>query len=124
MRWIRYGAAALLGFPAAKAGVYGWLPAMEGTIGAGGIAVEVDNSFADTLEQSDSILAFSGHVEAWRGDIGLFLDGLYGRLGFDDVALGPLDADATSELGFVELGGAYRFGAWPLDAAGRNWSRP
>lgn len=60
---------------------YGWLTAMNGTVGAGSTRAPVDASFIDTLKTADSILAFSGHVEARRGPIALFVDGLWTRLG-------------------------------------------
>ncbi|HET8726527.1 MAG TPA: hypothetical protein VFO41_03360, partial [Alphaproteobacteria bacterium] len=105
MGWIRYGAAIVSSLASAsapaqeaivpgwtvEAGIYGWLMATEGTLGIGGTDVEVDNSFADTLEQSDSLLAFMGRVEAWRGDAGLFLDGAFVKLGYDDIAAGAAE---------------------------------
>jgi hypothetical protein len=88
--------------------VYGWLTAMTGTVGAGPVRAKVDNSFIDTVEQADSILAFSGHAEARRGPIAFFFDGMWSRLGYDNVPAGPFRADATSTMALVELGGAYR----------------
>ena len=105
---------------------YGWLTAMTGTVGAGAVRAPVDNSFIDTIEQADSVLAFSGHIEARRGRFALFLDGMWSRLGFDGVPIGPARADATSTLALVEFGGAYRLldqgyearqrWGWSLDA--------
>ncbi|MDO9713689.1 hypothetical protein [Paracraurococcus lichenis] len=86
---------------------YGWLTAMTGTAGAGSVRVPVDNSFIDTLKQADSVLAFSGHAEARRGPIAVFLDGMWSRLGVDDVSAGPARVDVTSTFALAELGGAY-----------------
>jgi hypothetical protein len=106
------------------AAIYAWATAIDGTVGVGGVDASVDNSFADTLEQSDSLLAFMGHAEARRGHWGLLLDTVYVKLGYDDVAVGTAEADATSELVFVELGGFYEFGRWPLGGPARDvsWS--
>ena len=86
---------------------YGWLTAMTGTAGAGSVRVPVDASFVDTLKQADSILAFSGHAEARRWPATFFLDGMWSRLGVDDVSAGLLRADVTSTFALAELGGAY-----------------
>jgi hypothetical protein len=107
---------------------YGWLPAMDGTVGARAVRAKVSNSFADTIRESDSVLGFSARGELRRGRLGLFLDGMYSQLGYDDVRAGPASVDATSVLGLVEFGAAYevaggRFGglgrnAWALDGLG------
>jgi hypothetical protein len=104
------------------AAVYGWLMATQGTLGLRGFDADIDNSFADTLKASDSLMAFMVHGEAWRDDIGIFLDIAYVDLGYDDVAVGPLRADASNDLAIVELGGLYRFGRWPIGAAGQPGS--
>jgi hypothetical protein len=104
------------------AAVYGWLMATKGTLGLKGFDADIDNSFADTLKASDSLMAFMVHGEAWRDDIGIFLDIAYVDLGYDDVAVGPLRADAANDLALVELGGLYRFGRWPIGAAGQPGS--
>lgn len=88
--------------------VYGWLTALNGTVGAGSVRAPVDVSFADTVEAADSLLAFSGHVEARRGPVALFADGLWTRIGIDDVTSGPARVEVTSTSALVELGGAYR----------------
>jgi hypothetical protein len=107
---------------------YGWLTAMNGTVGAGSTRAPVDISFTDTIETVDSILAFSGHVEAKRGPVALFIDGFWTRLGVDDVTIGSGRADVTATSALVELGGAYRLmdrgydarqpGGWSLEALG------
>ena len=77
------------------AAVYGWLMATQGTLGLRGFDADIDNSFADTLKASDSLMAFMVHGEAWRDDIGIFLDIAYVDLGYDDIAVGPLRACLT-----------------------------
>lgn len=107
---------------------YGWLSAITGKTGAGPLRVNVDNSFIDTIQQSDSLLSFMARGELRRGKLGLFLDGEYTDLGYDNVHLGPASVDATSVLGMLEFGATYevadgRFGglqgkSWALDVLG------
>jgi hypothetical protein len=104
------------------AAVYGWLMATQGTLGIRGFDADIDNSFADTLNASDSLMAFMVHGEARRDDIGIFLDIAYVDLGYDDIAVGPLRADAANDLALVEVGGLYRFGRWPIGANGQPGS--
>lgn len=111
---------------------YGWLSATDGTIGTGTLQAPVHNSFVDTIHDSDSVLSFMGRIEARRGRLGLFLDGMYSRLGYDDVRVGPTSVDAKSTLGILEFGAAWQLAegaAWPgatwaLDVlGGGRWTR-
>jgi hypothetical protein len=104
------------------AAFYGWLMAASGTLGLKGLDADIDNSFADTLKDSRSIIPIMVHAEAHRNDIGIFLDVVYVNLGYDNVAVGPLRADSSNELAIVEIGGLYRFGRWPIGTAGRSGS--
>jgi hypothetical protein len=104
------------------AAVYGWLMSVSGTLGLNDLNADIDNSFADTLRDTKSIIPFMVHGEARRDDIGVFLDIVYVNLGYEDVAVGPLRADASSDLAIGEIGGLYRFGRWPLDVAGQSGS--
>jgi hypothetical protein len=107
-----------------EAGVYTWLAATDGTVGVRGVDAPVDNSFLDTLKQSDSVLGFMGHAEAHRNEFGAILDIAYTRLGFDAIPAGSTSADVTSDLLIVDAVGSYRFGRWSLSEAsdGRTWS--
>jgi len=98
------------------AAVYGWLMATQGTLGLKGFDADIDNSFADTLKASDSLMAFMVHGEARRDDIGIFLDIAYVDLGYDDIAVGPLRANASNDLAIVEIAGCTAL------AAGRSAS--
>lgn len=106
---------------------YGWLAAITGDVGARNVTVPVDNSFADTWRKSDSLVALMGRAEARRGRLGLFLDALTIRTGYDGVRLGPATVDARSNLTVVEFGAAWEVSAgqgWALDAlGGGRWSR-
>ena len=77
--------------------LYGWLPALEGKVGSRGLVTDIDNSFRDTLEQSDSLLAFMLRAEARRARLGLFVDTVYINLGYEDVAVGTVTRFAFDE---------------------------
>lgn len=105
---------------------YGWLASTVGSVGAGTLRAKVDNSFTDTIRDADSALSFMGRGELRNGRLGLFLDGQYTRLLYDDVRAGPLTVDAKSTLTVLEFGAAYQVlgdiarqdRAWALDALG------
>ena len=99
---------------------YGWLPAMDGTVGAGSPRADVSNSFVDTIRESNSVFGFSARGELRRGRLGLFLDGMYSALGYDDVRAGPATIDATSVLAMLEFGAAYEVASGCFGGADRN----
>jgi hypothetical protein len=103
---------------------YGWFASTVGTVGAASVTGTVDDSFLDTLRQSDSLIGIMGRVELRRGRLGLFVDGQYTRLGYDDVRVGPATIDARSSLTTVEFGAAWQVaGADPAaDLAPRTWA--
>ncbi len=112
--------------------LYGWLPALEGKIGSRGLTADIDNSFRDTLEQSDSLLAFMLRAEARRERLGLFVDTVYIDLGYEDVAVGTVAADAGTTLFIMSFGAAWELAggqaeggrSWAVDAlGGGRWTR-
>jgi hypothetical protein len=112
--------------------VYGWLSATDGTMGAHGVNAKVSNSFRDTIRDSDTVLSFMGRVEARRERLGLFLDLMYSRLGYDEVPVRSAVANASSTLFIMEFGGAWQLAAgppdgrttWALDTlGGGRWTR-
>jgi len=96
---------------------------MEGTIGAGGLKTDVSADFGDILEASDSICAFSGRLEVGTGAVGGFIEGMYSKLGVDDVSgpAGFADVDIVTEMFLLDFGLSYRLGTWePSGAAAEN----
>jgi hypothetical protein len=91
-----------------------WLLGVTGDVGARGATTNVDASFGDILEASDSILAFSGRVEVRKNDWGVYLDGLYANIGADDQSgpLGQANVDVTTELALLDFGAMYRLTDW------------
>jgi hypothetical protein len=54
----------------------------------------------------------------------VYADGVYNRIGVEDLAPALGGADVTVEQYFVDFGLIYRLGEWPLgdEAGGRRWS--
>jgi hypothetical protein len=100
-----------------------WLVGLDGNTGIGSHTVEVDASFGDVLEKSDSVLAFSGRLEIGKGRWGAFLDGMYSDLGVEDQTgpLGATDVDSTFQMTILDIGLMYRVAQWePEGEALRN----
>jgi hypothetical protein len=87
-----------------------WVLGIEGDIGARGVKVDASASFGDILEASDSIFAFSGRLELGCGRIGGFVDGLYSKLGVEDVqgpeGVGKVDIEFEQTV--LDFGLMYR----------------
>ncbi len=102
-----------------------WLTAIEGTIGTRGRTADVDASFSDILDASDSILAFSGRIELWYGRFGGYFDALYQDLGVDDVSgpRGQADVDVEFTQTIIDFGLMYRVGDWEASGEAAKNSR-
>ena len=112
---------------------YLWITSMTGELTVQGRTVDIDASFGDILDNSDSIFAFMGILSARKGRWGGYLDGTYMKLGTDDskltTPLGDLNVSTTDQLAYFEFGGLYRLGEgvwgedWQTDkpAKGRRW---
>ncbi len=105
-----------------------WIVGMDGEVGARGFEADVDASFGDILDASDSIFAFSGRVEAGIGSWSGFIDGVYSKLGVDDQSgpAGMAQIDVEFETALIDAGLMYRLGEWrPAGhAAGQAGDRP
>ncbi len=100
-----------------------WLMGVEGDLTVRGNSADVSADFGDILDASDSIFAFSGHLEVGYGRWAGFLDGYYANLGVDDVSgsAGLVDIDVTMEQGILDFGVMFRVGEWaPSGAAANN----
>jgi hypothetical protein len=53
---------------------YGWMTSENGNATARGHSVNIDASFFDIVEESDSIMALMGYFEARKGRFGFFTD--------------------------------------------------
>lgn len=100
-----------------------WMMGVEGNVGARGRTADVSADFGDILDASDSLMAFSGHLEVGYGRFAGFVDGFYADLGADDQT-GPggrADVDVSFKQGIVDFGLMYRVGEWePSGDAANN----
>jgi hypothetical protein len=112
-----------------QATAYGWLMGVSGSMTARGQTVDVNASFLQIVDKSDSLAAFMGYFEADKGRVGFYTDFVWTRLGFDKSTvsyrnrLPGLQVSAktttviTSTMTIVEAGGLYEVARWQ-DAPG------
>lgn len=82
-----------------------WALGIEGDVGVFGLTKSIDASFLDIVDESDTLFAFSGRLEFGKGRVGGFVDGLYTKLGVDDVEIERPDIDIDVDLDFdIDLG--------------------
>ena len=91
---------------------YLWATSFDGNIGVlRGREIPVDAGFIDILDNADSLIAVEGRLGVRKGRIGVYVDGLYNQVGFDDLS-GPFGfarGDATVELTYIESAVFYNF---------------
>ena len=118
---IVFGAAVLAARPAAAEGweltlaPYFWMISADGKLGVNGQKEELDASFSDILDASDSYVAFNADVKLSNGRFGLLFAPSWAQIGVDDVANGtPLEADVTFDMLFMDMAVLYRAVDWPM----------
>lgn len=105
---------------------YGWLTGLYGDATIKGQTIQIDVSFIDIVENSDSLIALMGYGEARKGPVTLYLDTVYadltgskGDIAFGSGPLNDLDveiegeAEATYKYAVIEAGLAYEIGRTP-----------
>ena len=117
---------------------YGWLPSMKGTQTVRGRVSNVDASFLDVLEKSDTLVGLMLDFEARYGRWSLFGDVVWNKVGLGASTIrtqsaGPANLGSVGasvgfqfQMAIVELAAAYelaRTGNLALDlfAGGRYW---
>src|SRR5215469_7980188 len=105
--------------------LYGWAPSVAGNLTARGQTVDVNASFIQILQKSDSLIGYMGYFEANKGRVGFFADVVWARLGFGSSnasfrnPIAGLQISTTSNtavtysLTIVEAAGTYEFARWP-----------
>ena len=94
---------------------YFWMTSLNGEITLAGQKTDIDASFQDILDDSDSVLAFNSDIQIRYNRFGLMLNPSYAQLGVDDVRNGrPLEADVTFDLLYVDASLFYRVVDWPM----------
>jgi hypothetical protein len=108
-----------------QATVYGWLMSMSGSATVKGQTVDLDASFVQLVQKSDSLVAYMGYFEANKGRVGIYADLVLAKLNFTDTMLNyrnPIDGlkisttattAATYSLAIIESGGLYELRRWP-----------
>jgi hypothetical protein len=107
---------------------YAWLTAIEGTVAAGPVDVELDVPFKDVVDVLD--FAFFGQAEARRGKLSLTGNLAYAKLSSDteratgsvlpNVPPGDLSVDLVMDLLIVEAAANYEVASAPLFGDGRR----
>ena len=57
-----------------RATAYGWALSVSGNVTARGQTVDVDASFIQIMQKSDSLIGFMGYFEANKGPVGFYAD--------------------------------------------------
>ena len=66
-----------------RVALYGWAPSVAGSLTARGQTVDVNASFIQILQKSNSLIGYMGYFEADKGKVGFYLDTVWAKLGFD-----------------------------------------
>lgn len=87
-----------------------WLMGVHGDVGARGRSADIDSSFLDVVDESDSLFAVSGRLELGYRRITAFVDAFYADIGVDDASgpAGATDIDVDLEQTIVDFGLMYR----------------
>jgi hypothetical protein len=96
---------------------YFWAASLRGDVTIKGLDANVNLSFFDLLQYHD--VGGMAHVEARKGNWGIFTDGIYMKLSATGDAVGQrvglVGGNVKIEALVVELGGFYRVGQWTPD---------
>ena len=77
-----------------------WVPSVNGTVGVHGTNVNVDASFADILQNSDSVIALSGRLTLSYDRLEAYADLTWLHLGFDNATT-PSGGTFNTTLGLM-----------------------
>ncbi len=107
-----------------RVALYGWAPSVAGNLTARGQTVDVNASFIQILQKSDSLIGYMGYFEADKGKVGAYLDTVWARLGFASsssslrnpiAGLNISTASSTAvrySFAIIEAGGLYEIAKW------------
>ena len=105
--------------------LYGWAISVGGNATVSNQTLDINASFLDLVQKSDSLIGFMGYVEANKGRAGLYTDLVFTKLGFGAGQVGyrnPIaglqitttaNAALTYQLFIAEVGGLYELARWP-----------
>lgn len=107
-----------------NATAYGWLTSVSGNVTAKGQTVDINAGFFDVINNSSSVAAFNGYLEAGKGPVSVYGDLVWSSLGFSKSAAryrnplpqltvsGVANAQANYTMTIVEVGGLYELKRW------------
>ena len=107
-----------------RAALYAWAPSAAGNLTGRGQTVDVNASFAQILQKSDSLVGFMGYFEADKGTVGFYVDTVWASLGFassqaswrNPVAGLKLSTTSNTAVTYsftiVEAGGLHELARW------------
>lgn len=103
---------------------YAWLTSTSGNVTARGQTVDYNANFVQLVQKSDSLAAWMSYFEASKGNVGLYADFVWTRLGFSNSTasyrnpIGGLQLSSvanqalTLSMTIVEAGGTYEVQRW------------
>ncbi len=97
-----------------------WLSGISGKTGVRGFVSPVNASFTEILSEADSVIGLGGRVEADYGPWIFAADGLYMKLGKDNIPLGPARLNFTTEMAIADVDIMYQVGKWSLTSNGEG----
>ena len=113
-----------------NATAYGWLTSVSGNVTAKGQTIDINAGFFDVINNSSSVAAFNGYLEAAKGPVSVYGDLVWSSLGFSKSAAryrnplpqltvsGVANAQANYTMTIVEVGGLYELKRWaPSEAS-------
>src|SRR6476659_4687135 len=62
--------------------LYGWATSVSGNATVRNQTLDINASFLDLVQKSDSLLGFMGYAEANKGRVGVYTDLVFAKLGF------------------------------------------
>lgn len=107
-----------------NATAYGWLTSVSGNVTAKGQTFDINAGFFDVINNSSSVAAFNGYLEAGKGPVSVYGDLVWSSLGFSKsaaryrnplpqlTASGVANAQANYTMTIVEVGGLYELERW------------
>ncbi len=101
---------------------YFWVPDIDIKSTVAGGTVGIDVGFSDIVDNFD-VFGLSGRVEMWKGDWGLFFDGMYTDLegDFSLSTPGPtIGVDVSIEDAVLDFGVMYKLFKVPLEEKGNR----
>jgi hypothetical protein len=104
---------------------YLWMIGINGDVTVKNTTADLDVGFSDILDNLD----FAGeyHIEAWKGNFGVFIDPTLSKLSIsEDVeipVLDPINVELDSKFLLLEFGGLYRVGTWPIGSPNNDLSQ-